>query len=180
VHLEWLVCLLFTRVVCITVLHYLTSFAFRAALNKILPFMFSPTACFLVSKFPNITYQEVRKNRWDIYSMLCYAILYCSIHSYRTLFPLILSCSLTYFFLFNDYSFFLDFETSTQHKKYFLIFRFHSLRYSLQNDEYTFQFLTSQILKKVRKKEKKRLKFQLQSTISADNILLWIFDSNYF
>lgn len=116
----------------------------------------------------------------SFYSTLCYTMLFCTV---------LIFCIVPYFisyFLFLLPTFFcftiilfLDFKTSTQHnKKYFLIFRFHSFRYSLQNDEYTLQFLTSQILNRVRKKEKK-LKFHLQSTISVDNILLWIFDWNY-
>ena len=37
----------------------LANFAFRSALNKMLPFMFAPPAFFLVSNKPNMTYKEV-------------------------------------------------------------------------------------------------------------------------
>ena len=43
----------------------LANFALRLALNKILPFMFSPPAFFLITNNPNMTYKEVSEiNEW--------------------------------------------------------------------------------------------------------------------
>ena len=39
----------------------MANFAFRIAINKLLPFMFSPPACFLVTKYPDMKYKEVSK-----------------------------------------------------------------------------------------------------------------------